>query len=354
MIRTTIRRAVAAGSVVATAVAATVAVGLGASAAQTGGAPAAAPRPAVRAAVDAGADIAQGGRYRVVSERYEVLDLDQSGTDDGTRIQTWEKNESPAQAWRLWDAGDGGYLVETTVPDGDDKVVDADVNDGKVSLRRMNGGNGEANQRWSFEPAGGGWFRVRNSAQGCLTAGAAEGDQVTVKDCGDDFTQLWCLESAEPKGGPTAEKGIRGEVARHVAAGQGPAAARTAKRGPAMADSPKRVGAAAEDPVNTDYLIVDVEPAQASGMTGLSVHWIGRSQRNPYKQWDFIEVLDGDYQVTWNWVCPKKATQCNGSNGATFIDTGDLTPGKTYTIKYLTDASMVSTGTVRATVDFVA
>ncbi|MFJ7494399.1 RICIN domain-containing protein [Streptomyces sp. NPDC097727] len=354
MRRTNIRRrAFTTGAAVTIAVAATVSFGLGSSAAQTVSKPDL-PKLAARAAVDAGGDIAQGGRYRIVSERYEVLDLSNSKTANGTRIQTWERNGSLAQTWRLWDAGEGGYLVETAVPDGDDKVLDADANDHTTSLWQLNGGNGGANQRWSFTSAGGGWFQIHNTAGGCLTAGAAEGDQVTVKDCGDDHAQLWCLESAEPKSGPTTEKGIRGEVARHVAAGQGPAAARTAKRGPAVTDSPKRVRAAAADPVNTDYLIVDVVPAQASGMTGLSVHWIGKSQRNPYKQWDFIEVLDGNSQVTWNWVCPKKATQCDGRNGATFIDTGDLTPGKTYTINYLTDASMVSTGTVRATVDFVA
>ncbi|MFE7411139.1 RICIN domain-containing protein [Streptomyces laurentii] len=337
MIRTTIRRAVAAGSVVATAVAATVAVGFGASAAQTGGAPAAAPRPAVRAAVDAGADIAQGGRYRIVSERYEVLDLDQSGTDDGTRIQTWEKNASPAQAWRLWDAGDGGYLAETTVPDGDDMVVDAGVDDGNVSLRRMNGGNGEANQRWTFEPAGGGWFHLRNSARGCLTAGAAEGDQVTVKDCGDDFTQLWCLESAEPPGGPTAEKGIRGEAARRIETNQAPA-----------------VRVLADEPTNTDYLIVDVARAQATSRTGMSVRWIGPSQRNPYKQWDWVEVLDGTSRVAWDWVCPNQESQCDGANGSTFLNTGGLPKGKKYTLKYWSDGGRVGNGTLRATAEFVA
>ncbi|MFE4328347.1 RICIN domain-containing protein [Streptomyces sp. NPDC056831] len=334
--RTTIRRTMA---VVATAVAATVAVGLGASAAQTRGASAAAPRPAVQAAVESGADIAQGGLYRVVSERYEVLDLSQSETADGTRIQTWEKNESPAQTWRFWDGGEGSYLVETTAPDGEDKVVDADVNDSTVNLWRMNGSNGEANQRWTFEPVGGGWFHVRNSAKGCLTAGAAEGDQVTIQDCGDDFAQLWCLESAEPPSGPATEKGIRGEAARAIEADPAPPVR-------ALADEPA---------INTEFLIVDVAKAQAAGRSGVSVHWIGPTKRNPYNTSDWIDIRDeSGSRMQWDWVCPQTASNCDGANGATFINVTTLQPGKKYTITYWSDGGKVSNGTLRASAEFVA
>ncbi|RCH64273.1 hypothetical protein DT019_34385, partial [Streptomyces sp. SDr-06] len=207
-----IRRTATTSAVVATAVAATIGVGMGASAA-----PATAksdvPRPAAASAVQSAGELTQGGLYRFVSQRYEALDVDGSQASDGTKVQTWQSNGSPAQTWRFWDAGDGSHLVETTVPGGADKVLDADVNKGTASLWQLNGANGEANQRWSFESAGGGWFKVRNVAKGCLTAGAATGDPVSVTDCGDDLSQLWCLESAEPRSGPTAEKGIRGETA---------------------------------------------------------------------------------------------------------------------------------------------
>ncbi|WP_161624941.1 RICIN domain-containing protein [Streptomyces spectabilis] len=344
-----IRRALTTGAAVTIAVAATVSLGLGSSAAQPAGKPDV-PKAAAKAAVESADEIAQGGRYRIVSERYEALDLDHSQTADGSKVQTWERNESPAQIWRFWDAGDGGHLLETTVPDGDDKVLNADTNDNTANLWKMNGANGEGKQRWRFDAVGGGWFQVRNGAGGCLTAGAAEGDQVTVKECGDDRAQLWCLESAEPKSGPTAEKGIRGEVARSLEAGQSPA---RAKRKPAAAGAPKRVRATA-DSVNTDYLIVDAAPAQASGMTGVSVHWVGQSKRNPYKTWDLIEVLDGDSRVGWEWVCPQTSTRCDGGNGATFVNSGALTPGKKYTIKYRIDAGRISWGTVGAQVEFVA
>ncbi|MEV6204205.1 RICIN domain-containing protein [Streptomyces sp. NPDC051771] len=356
--RTNIRRIATTGAAVVTAVAATVAVGLGASAAQsTGGgsaqsaeqgsgkgsgkkaAAAGLPRPAVENAVLSEADVSQGGLYRIVSQRYEVLDLDNLETEDGTKVQTWEKNETSAQIWRFWDAGEGSYLAETTVPGGDGKVLDGDITNGLANLWQMHGTNGGPNQHWRFEAAGSGWFRIHNGEKGCLTAGAKAGDQVTVNNCGNDFAQLWCLESAEPKSGPTTEKGIRGETARAIETGRPAAPARAL-------DSP---------PVNTDYLIVDVAKAQATGRTGVSVHWIGPDHRNPYQEWDWIEVLEsGGSRVTWDWVCPKKSNHCDGADGATFIDTGDLPSTKVYTIKYWSNGGVVSYGTLRATAEFVS
>ncbi|MEI5098510.1 RICIN domain-containing protein [Streptomyces sp. PmtG] len=329
------------GAVVTTAVAATAAAGLGSSAAQSPGKPGA-PRPAARSAVQSSADIAQGGLYQVVSERYENLDLNGGQTGNGSRIQTWKPNETTAQTWRLWDAGEGNYLVETTAPGGDGKVLDADMSNGTANLWQLNGPNGKANQHWSLTSVGGGWFQVRNAAKGCLTAGAAAGDQVTLKDCSDDRAQLWCLKSAEPRSGPATEKGIRGEAARRIDANQAPARARAAQR------------ARAAEPTNTDYLIVDAAPGQAPGRTGVTVHWIGPSHRNPYKEWDWIEIREGGSRVTWDWVCPKKEKHCDGANGATFIDTGDLPSGKKYTIKYWSNGGRASNGTLRAESEFVS
>ncbi|MEU7024557.1 RICIN domain-containing protein [Streptomyces sp. NPDC046203] len=368
--RANIRRMTTAGAAVVTAIAATVGIGLGASAAQhtaqgtargtaqsagydtkarsaeqgsghgSGKKTAAGlPRPAVPNAVLSEADVSQGGLYRIVSQRYEALDLDNRETEDGARVQTWEKNDTSAQVWRFWDAGEGGYLAETTVPGGADKVLDGDMTNGLANLWQIHRTNGDPNQHWSFEAAGSGWFRIHNGEKGCLTAGAKAGDQVTVNNCGNDFAQLWCLESAEPKSGPTTEKGIRGETARAIETGKSAAPARTL-------DSP---------PVNTDYLVVDVAKAQAPGRTGVSVHWIGPDHRNPYREWDWIEVLDSSgSRVTWDWVCPKKSNHCDGADGATFIDTGDLPSTKVYTVKYWSNGGVVSYGTLRATAEFVS
>ncbi|MGY1456965.1 hypothetical protein [Streptomyces sp. SS8] len=106
--------------------------------------------------------------------------------------------------------------------------------------------------------------------------------------------------------------------------------------------------------INTDFLIVDAAPGQATGMTGVSVHWSGPSHRNPYSEWDWIEILEGGSRVAWNWVCPKKENHCDGAYGATFVNTGDLKPGKKFTIKYWSKGGWVFKGTLRAEAEFVS
>ena len=89
-------------------------------------------------------------------------------------------------------------------------------------------------------------------------------------------------------------------------------------------------------------------------MTGVSVHWIGPSHRSPYSEWDWIEILEGGSRVTWDWVCTKKKNHCDGANGATFINTGDLEPGKTFTIKYWSSGGRFTNGTLSAEAEFVS
>ncbi|MFD9637643.1 hypothetical protein ACFWX8_44615, partial [Streptomyces violascens] len=113
----------------------------------------------------------------------------------------------------------------------------------------------------------------------------------------------------------------------------------------ALADVPKK---------NTDYLIIDVTRAQATSRQGLAVHWVGPSNRNPYKAYDWIEIVEGTSRVDWDWACPQDAGTCDGGNGATFIKTSALKPGTKYTIRYWSDGGKVAQGTLSAETDFIA
>ncbi|GHF48210.1 hypothetical protein GCM10010218_32110 [Streptomyces mashuensis] len=118
--------------------------------------------------------------------------------------------------------------------------------------------------------------------------------------------------------------------------------------------APKQEPAAvAADELNTDYLINDVLPGQSGGGRGVSVQWITPSGRNPYKEWDWIEIKKGGAdgkRVTWEWACPKNDCDAVGS---TLVA---MTPqrGQKYTAVYWSNGGRVTNGTRRATFEFWA
>ncbi|MEU3164796.1 alpha-galactosidase [Streptosporangium sp. NPDC006930] len=123
------------------------------------------------------------------------LDVNNAATTDGANIVQWTANGQANQRWRFQDAG-GGYYTVTSVSSG--KCLDvyggatATANGARVVQWACNGGT---NQQWRFQDAGNGYVRlVARHSDKCLdvlNAGTADGVQVVQWTCGTGTNQQW-------------------------------------------------------------------------------------------------------------------------------------------------------------------
>ncbi|MGX6608108.1 lectin [Micromonosporaceae bacterium Da 78-11] len=116
----------------------------------------------------------------------KCADVDQAGTADGTKVQIWSCNNSPAQTWTI--AGDGTIRALGKCLD----IAGAGTaNDTKVQLVSCNGGGA---QQWAYQTATG---ALRNPASSrCLDdpkSSTADGTQLAIFDCNGSTAQRWAL-----------------------------------------------------------------------------------------------------------------------------------------------------------------
>ncbi|MEU7588006.1 alpha-galactosidase [Micromonospora sp. NPDC049230] len=125
----------------------------------------------------------------------KLLDVSNASTADGANIVQWAANGQANQRWRIQDAG-GGYSTVTSASSG--KCLDVNggasaTGDGvRVIQWACNGGT---NQQWRVEDLGTGYVRfvARHSGK-CLdvmNAATADGAQAVQWTCGTATNQQW-------------------------------------------------------------------------------------------------------------------------------------------------------------------
>ncbi|MEV4824999.1 alpha-galactosidase [Micromonospora sp. NPDC049274] len=125
----------------------------------------------------------------------KLLDVSNASTADGANVVQWGANGQANQRWRFTDAG-GGYSTVTSVSSG--KCLDVyggagATGDGvRVIQWACNGGT---NQQWRVEDLGTGYVRLvaRHSGK-CLdvqNAATADGAQAVQWTCGTGASQQW-------------------------------------------------------------------------------------------------------------------------------------------------------------------
>jgi len=125
----------------------------------------------------------------------KLLDVYNGSTADGANVVQWAANGQANQRWRVQDAG-GGYSTVVSVNSG--RCLDvyggasATADGARVTQWSCNGGT---NQQWRIEDAGGGYVRLvaRHSAK-CLevlSSATTDGAQVVQWTCGSGTNQQW-------------------------------------------------------------------------------------------------------------------------------------------------------------------
>ncbi|BCB90743.1 RICIN domain-containing protein [Phytohabitans suffuscus] len=125
----------------------------------------------------------------------KLLDVYNASTVDGADVVQWAANGQANQRWRVQDAG-GGYSTVVSANSG--KCLDvyggsgATADGTRVTQWTCNGGT---NQQWQLQDAGGGYVRLvaRHSGK-CLDvrdAATTDGAQVVQWTCGTGTNQQW-------------------------------------------------------------------------------------------------------------------------------------------------------------------
>lgn len=113
-----------------------------------------------------------GQEFTLRSGNGLTVDVNSSQITTGNRVQGWKPNGSKAQSWVFWAKENGSWLLETaltrgTHAPGHGMALDYNFSAGVTHLFPE---HGDANQRWLFEDAGNGSYRVK-------TARGDEGDR---------------------------------------------------------------------------------------------------------------------------------------------------------------------------------
>jgi hypothetical protein len=125
----------------------------------------------------------------------KCLDVNESATTNGTKIQQWSCNGTSAQSFKLEDRGGGNVRVRNV---NANKCLDVTgggtANGTKVQLWSCGSGG---SQKFKVEDVGGGYRRLVNPQSGkCLDvngASSADGAQVQIWTCNSSSAQAWKL-----------------------------------------------------------------------------------------------------------------------------------------------------------------
>jgi alpha-galactosidase len=125
----------------------------------------------------------------------KLLDVYNASTADGADVVQWATNGQTNQRWRFQDAG-GGYYTVVSANSG--KCLDvyggtgATADGARVTQWTCNGGT---NQQWRVQDAGGGYTQLvarhSNKCLDVLNAATTDGAQVVQWTCGTSTNQHW-------------------------------------------------------------------------------------------------------------------------------------------------------------------
>lgn len=125
----------------------------------------------------------------------KLLDVFNASTADGADVVQWTANGQANQRWRFSDAG-GGYSTVVSVNSG--KCLDvyggasATADGTRVTQWTCNGGT---NQQWRMQDVGGGYVQLiarhSNKCLNVLNAATTDGAQVVQWTCGTGTNQHW-------------------------------------------------------------------------------------------------------------------------------------------------------------------
>jgi hypothetical protein len=130
----------------------------------------------------------------------KCLDVNAAGSANGTKIQQWVCNGTPAQTFTLEDRGSGNYRFRN--PNSDkclDVAAGGTANGTKIQLWSC---SSSSNQKFKVQELGGGYVRVRHTASSkCMdvnAASGADGAKVQIWSCNDSAAQAWQFGTSAP------------------------------------------------------------------------------------------------------------------------------------------------------------
>lgn len=106
------------------------------------------------------------GTYTVTSQSGLALDVAGGATTNGSRVQIYNQNGTPAQKWQLMSNPDGSYTIQNPASG---RVLDV-INGSLTNSTRtqLYDSNGSCAQRWSVQKLGGGAYKVMSSCSPSL------------------------------------------------------------------------------------------------------------------------------------------------------------------------------------------
>ncbi|HUQ01933.1 MAG TPA: RICIN domain-containing protein [Kofleriaceae bacterium] len=123
----------------------------------------------------------------------KCLDVNAAGNANGTKIQQWACNGTPAQTFTLEDRGGGNYRFRNPSSDKCLEVAGGGTANGtKIQLWTC---SSSSNQKFKVQELAGGKVRVRHTASNkCMDVNAgsnADGAKVQIWSCNDSAAQSW-------------------------------------------------------------------------------------------------------------------------------------------------------------------
>ena len=143
------------------------------------------------------------GHYQLVARHSnKALDVSQSSTADGAKIQQWTGHGGANQQWSLQSTGDGYYRL---IARHSGKALTVSSTS---SATRQSGYQGYDAQKWKVEPLGNGYYKITSKAGGkALDVDRAythDGAVVLVWTYSGAYNQQWRLRSLSTTGRPLA------------------------------------------------------------------------------------------------------------------------------------------------------
>jgi hypothetical protein len=130
----------------------------------------------------------------------KCLDVNGAGSANGTKIQQWTCNGTPAQTFALEDRGGGNFRFRNP---NSNKCLDVtgggSANGTKIQLWTC---SSSSNQKFKVQDVAGGYVRVRHTASNkCVDVNAAsnaDGAQVQLWTCNGTAAQSWTFGTSTP------------------------------------------------------------------------------------------------------------------------------------------------------------
>jgi hypothetical protein len=154
--------------------------------------------------------LASGSFSAVRKGANKCLDVNQSSTSDGAKVQQWTCNGSGAQTFTFADRGGGIYGI-VNANSGKCLDVSGGGRSNGTAIQQWSCNASNNNQRFQVQDRGDGYVRVYHPGSGkCLDvngASSSDGAKVQIWSCNSSDAQLWRLEEEDGGGDDGADDG---------------------------------------------------------------------------------------------------------------------------------------------------